>query len=234
MVIVDKREFNSSLPAKLYHEGFWVIPILLEKGDYILSNEICVERKSVETGDLLESLLSGRLEKQLLKMVATFKKCILLIEFSAKINFTIERAGEKKTKYAMKGKGNSSNSIFGMENDPDKEEGRSKNIGFLLAAITMKFPTVAILWSKSVESTCKFFKSIKEGKPEPDPMVFFKFQEELEKNSNKEVADLLVDSKIKADENMDENDILKELKLVDDSSKVVLNQDKEEDLEAEA
>jgi len=35
---------------------------MLNSGDYILSNNVSVERKSVETGDLYESIVSGRLE----------------------------------------------------------------------------------------------------------------------------------------------------------------------------
>ena len=41
--------------------GFKIIPAFLTYGDYILSDECCVERKAVETGDLKESLKSGRL-----------------------------------------------------------------------------------------------------------------------------------------------------------------------------
>ena len=33
----------------------------LTVGDYVLSDQICIERKSVGTGDLLESFNSGRL-----------------------------------------------------------------------------------------------------------------------------------------------------------------------------
>lgn len=33
----------------------------LNIGDYILSDDICVEKKSVVTGDLFESFKSGRL-----------------------------------------------------------------------------------------------------------------------------------------------------------------------------
>jgi DNA excision repair protein ERCC-4 len=61
-IIVDKREFRSDLPSVLFHEGFEIIPITLQTGDYILSNEIGIERKAVETGDLIESLKSERLE----------------------------------------------------------------------------------------------------------------------------------------------------------------------------
>jgi DNA excision repair protein ERCC-4 len=37
-IIIDKREFRSTLPAKLYFDGFRIIPLFLEIGDYILSN----------------------------------------------------------------------------------------------------------------------------------------------------------------------------------------------------
>lgn len=48
-------------PVYLYEEGFWIIPMQLTVGDYILSDEIAIERKSVKTGDLFESFKSGRL-----------------------------------------------------------------------------------------------------------------------------------------------------------------------------
>ena len=51
-VIIDKREFKSQLPAKLYFSGFQILPVFLIKGDYILSKEIAIERKCVSTGDL--------------------------------------------------------------------------------------------------------------------------------------------------------------------------------------
>ena len=44
-------------------KGFWIIPIFLEIGDYILTDDICVERKAIETGDLVQSLYKGRLEE---------------------------------------------------------------------------------------------------------------------------------------------------------------------------
>ena len=37
-IIIDKREFRSLLPAKLFFSGFKIIPIFLEIGDYILSD----------------------------------------------------------------------------------------------------------------------------------------------------------------------------------------------------
>ena len=58
---VDTREFSSMTPVHLHLAGFWVVPMQLTVGDYILSDEICIERKSVATGDLFESFKSGRL-----------------------------------------------------------------------------------------------------------------------------------------------------------------------------
>ena len=58
-VIVDMREFRSALPSIIYRRGMNVEPITLEVGDYILTPEMCVERKSVS--DLISSLASGRL-----------------------------------------------------------------------------------------------------------------------------------------------------------------------------
>lgn len=58
-VIVDMREFRSSLPGILYSGGFEVIPVTLGIGDYIITPEMAVERKSIP--DLMQSFNSGRL-----------------------------------------------------------------------------------------------------------------------------------------------------------------------------
>lgn len=68
IIAVDSREFSSTTPIHLYEKGFWIIPMQLTVGDYILSDEICVERKSVMTGDLFESFKSGRLLQQVSNM----------------------------------------------------------------------------------------------------------------------------------------------------------------------
>jgi DNA excision repair protein ERCC-4 len=61
LIVVDSREFSCLTPVYLHEKGFWLIPMVLTIGDYILSDDICVERKSVLTGDLFESFKSGRL-----------------------------------------------------------------------------------------------------------------------------------------------------------------------------
>eukprot|EP00160_Parvularia_atlantis_P001252 Unigene11011_Nuclearia_a/m.33650 Unigene11011_Nuclearia_a/g.33650 ORF Unigene11011_Nuclearia_a/g.33650 Unigene11011_Nuclearia_a/m.33650 type:complete len:138 (-) Unigene11011_Nuclearia_a:500-913(-) len=58
-VVVDMREFRSSLPLLLFQRGMEVTPVTLEVGDYILTPDICVERKALN--DLISSLASGRL-----------------------------------------------------------------------------------------------------------------------------------------------------------------------------
>lgn len=58
-VIVDMREFRSTLPSLLHAAKILVIPATLTVGDYILSPDICVERKSIP--DLVQSFTSGRL-----------------------------------------------------------------------------------------------------------------------------------------------------------------------------
>ena len=58
-VIVDMREFRSTLPSLLHAAKVLIIPATLTVGDYILTPDICVERKSIP--DLLASFSSGRL-----------------------------------------------------------------------------------------------------------------------------------------------------------------------------
>jgi ERCC4-type nuclease len=61
ILIVDTREFSCTTPIFLHEKGFWLVPMVITVGDYILSDQICVERKSVATGDLFSSFSSGRL-----------------------------------------------------------------------------------------------------------------------------------------------------------------------------
>ena len=45
-VVVDMREFRSALPFMLYQQGLTIEPVTIPVGDYILSRDICVERKA--------------------------------------------------------------------------------------------------------------------------------------------------------------------------------------------
>ena len=53
------REFRSSLPSILHASRLQLIPTTLTVGDYVLTPDICVERKSIP--DLVSSFNSGRL-----------------------------------------------------------------------------------------------------------------------------------------------------------------------------
>jgi DNA excision repair protein ERCC-4 len=46
-VIVDVREFRSSLPSFLHEKGYQLDAVTLTVGDFILTPNICVERKSI-------------------------------------------------------------------------------------------------------------------------------------------------------------------------------------------
>lgn len=87
-VIVDVREFRSSLPSLLHVKGLKIRPCTLEVGDYILSHTICVERKSVT--DLIGSFKNGRLYTQAEAMTIHYKHPILLIEFNENKAFSFQ------------------------------------------------------------------------------------------------------------------------------------------------
>lgn len=69
IVVVDSREFNASLPGLLYRYGVRVVPCMLTVGDYIITPDICVERKSIS--DLIGSLQNNRLASQCKKCQGT-------------------------------------------------------------------------------------------------------------------------------------------------------------------
>jgi len=87
-VVVDMREFRSSLPMLLFQRGMEVSPITLEVGDYILSPSICVERKALN--DLISSLASGRLYYQAEAMCKHYETAVLLIEFEQNKQFALQ------------------------------------------------------------------------------------------------------------------------------------------------
>ena len=87
-VIVDMREFRSELPSLLHKRGMDIEPVTLEVGDYILTPEICVERKSIS--DLIGSLNSGRLYNQATAMSRFYTSPMLLIEFDTNKPFSLQ------------------------------------------------------------------------------------------------------------------------------------------------
>ncbi|GAA5837199.1 hypothetical protein JCM5353_001595 [Sporobolomyces roseus] len=146
-VIVDIREFRSSLPGLLHAGKFEVIPVTLSIGDYIITPDMSVERKSIP--DLISSFNSGRLYQQCELMTAHYKQPILLIEFDEKKSFNLD------TYEASRPKTDSANAA-----DVDL---RAK-----LVLLTITFPKLRIIWSSSPYQTVEIFRELKESREEPD------------------------------------------------------------------
>ncbi|XP_017797477.1 PREDICTED: DNA repair endonuclease XPF [Habropoda laboriosa] len=141
-VIVDMREFRSELPAILYTRGMKIEPITLQVGDYILSPDICVERKSIS--DLIGSLNSGRLYNQAIAMTRHYSKPMLLIEF------------DPNKPFCFQGHYYASKDIQNMF------------ITSKLQLLTLHFPRLKLVWSPGPHATAQLFEELKQGKDQPD------------------------------------------------------------------
>ncbi|KAF9456163.1 hypothetical protein BDZ94DRAFT_1327152 [Collybia nuda] len=159
-VIVDMREFRSTLPSLLHASNLLVIPATLTVGDYILTPEICVERKSLS--DLRSSLNNGRLYTQCELMSVHYKTPVLLIEFEEDKAFSLDIASDMKSYVKPTGK------------YPPKKKGPGSEQDFptlqsKLVLLTLSFPRVRIIWSSSPYATTEIFSDLKRNNPEPDP-----------------------------------------------------------------
>ena len=141
-VIVDMREFRSELPSLLHKRGIDIEPVTLEVGDYILTPEICVERKSIS--DLIGSLNSGRLYNQATAMSRFYSKPMLLIEFDTNKSFSLQG------KYYM------------------SRDVQSSDLIARLQLLTLHFPKLRILWSPGPHATAELVEELKKGRDEPD------------------------------------------------------------------
>lgn len=141
-IIVDMREFRSELPALIHKRGIEIEPVTLQVGDYILTPELCVERKSVS--DLIGSLNSGRLYNQALAMTRHYNKPMLLIEF------------DQNKPFALQG-------TYYMSNDVTSSDVVAK-----LQLLTLHFPKLKLVWSPSPYATAQLFEELKHGREEPD------------------------------------------------------------------
>ncbi|RLI58878.1 MAG: hypothetical protein DRO67_10315, partial [Candidatus Asgardarchaeum californiense] len=75
---VDHREYRSNVVKNLAINGVSVEAEQLDVGDYVLSTRIGVERKNVD--DYLESLMSGKLFRQLSQLRDSYSRPMLIIE----------------------------------------------------------------------------------------------------------------------------------------------------------
>lgn len=79
-IIVDNRERNIEIIDTLMNSGIDLNFAQLPVGDYIVSDRICVERKTVS--DFESSIMNNRLFEQLGRLHESFEKPILIIEGS--------------------------------------------------------------------------------------------------------------------------------------------------------
>jgi len=77
-IIVDHREYRSNVVKNLAIKGVEIEPSQLDVGDYVVSSRIGVERKNVD--DFLESLIDGKLFKQISKLRDSYSRPVLILE----------------------------------------------------------------------------------------------------------------------------------------------------------
>uniref|UniRef100_A0A673VTU3 DNA repair endonuclease XPF n=1 Tax=Suricata suricatta TaxID=37032 RepID=A0A673VTU3_SURSU len=141
-IVVDMREFRSELPSLIHRRGIDIEPVTLEVGDYILTPEMCVERKSIS--DLIGSLNNGRLYSQCISMSRYYKRPVLLIEFDPSKPFSL------------------------MSRGAFHQEISSNDVSSKLTLLTLHFPRLRILWCPSPHATAELFEELKQNKPQPD------------------------------------------------------------------
>ncbi|CAD5126028.1 DgyrCDS14204 [Dimorphilus gyrociliatus] len=142
-IIVDVREFRSKLPSVLHKKNITIEPATIEIGDYILTPEICVERKSLS--DLIGSLNNGRLYNQCQAMCRHYRKPVLLIEFDKNKPFSL-----------LQGKYNVSTEMI------------THDIMGKLTLLTLHFNRVRLIWSQDAYKTATIFRELKENREQPN------------------------------------------------------------------
>lgn len=78
VIFADSREMKTIVALELMKYQCLVKPKMLQVGDYILSDRVCVERKTYD--DFIYSIMDKRLFSQLKDLSDSFEKPILLIE----------------------------------------------------------------------------------------------------------------------------------------------------------
>lgn len=159
-VVVDVREFRSQLPMLLYFKGIGIAVHTITIGDYVLSPDLCVERKSVS--DLYSSFGSGRLWKQAEAMCRHYKRPALLIEFNPDKPFQLQ----SKTEIT--------------------HDVKLDSICTKMALLTLSFPSLRILWSRSPHCTVDIFEAITKHEAPVDVEKALSSGEMIDRNTDKE------------------------------------------------
>lgn len=172
-VVVDVREFRSALPSLLHGNSIVIVPCQLTVGDYVLTPDICVERKSVR--DLITSLRNGRLYNQAETMLQHYKNPLLLIEFDENKSFTFDAftsaatpGTTSLTNVGFSSSGTVATSVSASSSLVNPSSPKSAQ--HLLVLLTLSFPRLKIIWSSSPYQTAEIFAELKKNSPEPDPI----------------------------------------------------------------
>ncbi len=88
IIFADSREQASTIQKELFsHEDVKLITKALDIGDYVLSKDVCVERKTIE--DFLNSMIDGRLFTQLNNLRQNYTKPLIILEGNTTELFTM-------------------------------------------------------------------------------------------------------------------------------------------------
>lgn len=174
VVVVDMREFRAPLPGLLYRYGVRVVPCMLTIGDYVITPDICIERKSIS--DLIGSFKNGRLDKQVKNLAKFYKYPTLLIEFDDSQSFSLEPFSERGV-YSTA----TSSTVHPISSKLMQEEIQRE-----ISAIVMKYPTLKIIWSSSPLQTVNIILDLKTNRQQPDPLKCVEYgSTKGRKNGNK-------------------------------------------------
>lgn len=178
VVVVDMREFRAALPGLLYRYGVRVVPCMLTIGDYVITPDICIERKSI--ADLIGSFKNGRLDKQIKSLSKYYKYPTLLIEFDDSQSFSLEPFTERGVYNTT-----TSSTVHPISGKLMKEEIQRE-----LSHLVMKYPSLKIIWSSSPLQTVNIFLDLKANREQPDPIKCVEYGATRKtKEKNKALAD---------------------------------------------
>jgi DNA excision repair protein ERCC-4 len=97
-IVVDERERNSRIPGLLKDAGAVIDFAQLKVGDYVVSSETAIERKTIP--DLVNSIYDGRLFIQCSDLVKYYQKPLLVVQGNiselSEINEDIEDSDIKR------------------------------------------------------------------------------------------------------------------------------------------
>ena len=154
-IVVDERERSSDIPDLLRQAGATIDFVQLKVGDYIVSPETAVERKTIN--DLVSSIYDGRLFVQCGDLVSHYQKPLVVIEGNiAELAELPENTSEQRPEKREMGR------------ERERERERMPIALDALATVALEF-RIPVLHTPSAEYTAQLLailvnKSLREGK----------------------------------------------------------------------